>query len=202
MSFGVPVVSTDMTTPTFTGMHTVAVPVTDQERTQALFERFGLQIGLDTELQPGFRWIEMALADSPTSLALVQTGPELPAGIDTGIRLTTTDARVLLTPASSSLASTRASSWTGRPPRSCSHSPTTTGTASTLRRCDGRASRWSRGPGPRRAADRTATTGSTTRRAARWFGSFAHHSHGDELNGVWAGQTGVVVASRPVRRIV
>ena len=82
-----------MTTPTFTGMHTVAVPVTDQERTKALFERFGLQIGLDTELQPGFRWIEMALADSPTSLALVQTGPELPAGIDTGIRLTTTDAR-------------------------------------------------------------------------------------------------------------
>jgi catechol 2,3-dioxygenase-like lactoylglutathione lyase family enzyme len=82
-----------MTTPTFTGMHTVAVPVTDQERTKALFERFGLQTGLDTELQPGFRWIEMALADTPTSLALVQTGPELPAGTDTGIRLTTTDAR-------------------------------------------------------------------------------------------------------------
>jgi hypothetical protein len=82
-----------MTTPTFTGMHTVAVPVTDQERTEALFERFGLQTGLDTELQPGFRWIEMALADSPTSLALVQTGPELPVGVDTGIRLTTTDAR-------------------------------------------------------------------------------------------------------------
>ena len=82
-----------MTTPTFIGMHTVAVPVTDQERTKALFERFGLQTSLDTELQPGFRWIEMALADTPTSLALVQTGPELPAGIDTGIRLTTTDAR-------------------------------------------------------------------------------------------------------------
>jgi catechol 2,3-dioxygenase-like lactoylglutathione lyase family enzyme len=82
-----------MTTPTFIGMHTVAVPVTDQERTKALFERFGLQTGLDTELQPGFRWIEMALANTPTSLALVQTGPELPAGIDTGIRLTTPDAR-------------------------------------------------------------------------------------------------------------
>jgi catechol 2,3-dioxygenase-like lactoylglutathione lyase family enzyme len=86
-------VSTDMTTPTFTGIHTVAVPVTDQERTKALFERLGLQTGLDTELQPGFRWIEMALADTPTSLALVQTGPELPTGIDTGIRLTTPDAR-------------------------------------------------------------------------------------------------------------
>jgi catechol 2,3-dioxygenase-like lactoylglutathione lyase family enzyme len=82
-----------MTTPTFTGMHTVAVPVTDQERTKALFERFGLQTGLDTELQPGFRWVEMTLANIATSLALVQTEPGLPAGIDTGIRLTTPDAR-------------------------------------------------------------------------------------------------------------
>jgi hypothetical protein len=67
--------------------------VTDQERTKALFERLGLETGLDSELQPGFRWIEMSLADTPTSLALVQTGPELPTGIDTGIRLTTPDAR-------------------------------------------------------------------------------------------------------------
>jgi catechol 2,3-dioxygenase-like lactoylglutathione lyase family enzyme len=82
-----------MTKATFTGMHTVAVPVTNQERTKTLFERFGLQTRLDTELQPGFRWIEMALADSPTSVALVPTGPQLPTGIDTGIRLTTPDAR-------------------------------------------------------------------------------------------------------------
>ena len=78
---------------TFSGMHTVAVPVSDQERAKALFERFGLQARLDTELQPGFRWIEMALTDSSTSVALVQTGPELPVGVDTGIRLTTSDAR-------------------------------------------------------------------------------------------------------------
>src|SRR5436305_13240421 len=82
-----------MTKATFTGMHTVVVPVTNQERTKALFEQFGLETRLDTELQPGFRWIEMALADSPTSVALVQAGPQLPAGIDTGIRLTTPDAR-------------------------------------------------------------------------------------------------------------
>jgi hypothetical protein len=82
-----------MTTMIFTGIHTVAVPVTDQGRTQALFEKFGLQTRLDTELQPGFRWIEMAMADTPTSLALVQTGPQLPTGIDTGIRLSTADAR-------------------------------------------------------------------------------------------------------------
>ena len=82
-----------MTKATFTGMHTVAVPVTNQERTKGLLEQFGLQTRLDTELQPGFRWIEMELADCPTSVALVQAGPQLPAGIDTGIRLTTPDAR-------------------------------------------------------------------------------------------------------------
>lgn len=82
-----------MTTPTFIGMRAVAVPVTDQERTRAMFERLGLETRFDAELQPGFRWIEMGLADSATVLALVQTGPELPTGIDTGIRLTTPDAR-------------------------------------------------------------------------------------------------------------
>ena len=82
-----------MTTGTFTTLRTVAVPVTDQDRTKALFEEFGLQTRLDTELQPGFRWIELALGDSPTSLALVATGPQLPVGVDTGIRLTTPDAR-------------------------------------------------------------------------------------------------------------
>lgn len=75
------------------GMHAVAFPVTDQERTKALFERLGLQTRLDAELQPGFRWVELAMTDTPTSLALVHTGAELPVGIDTGIRLTTSDAR-------------------------------------------------------------------------------------------------------------
>jgi catechol 2,3-dioxygenase-like lactoylglutathione lyase family enzyme len=83
----------DMTTTTFAGLRTIAVPVTDQDRTKALFEQFGLRPTLDTELQPGFRWIEMQLADSHTSIALVQAGPLLPVGVDTGIRLTTADAR-------------------------------------------------------------------------------------------------------------
>lgn len=82
-----------MTTPTFTAIRTVAVPVTDQERTKTLFEQLGLQTSLDTELQPGFRWIELTPGNSPPSLALVATGPQLPTGIDTGIRLVTADAR-------------------------------------------------------------------------------------------------------------
>jgi hypothetical protein len=50
-------------------------------------------VSMDTELRPGFRWIEMDLAAGEASVALVRTGPELPTGIDTGIRLATDDAR-------------------------------------------------------------------------------------------------------------
>jgi hypothetical protein len=78
---------------TFTALRTVAVPVTDQDRTKSLLERLGFEPRLDTELQPGFRWIELGLLGSETSIALVRSGDQLPTGIDTGIRLTTPDAR-------------------------------------------------------------------------------------------------------------
>ena len=82
-----------MTTPTFTGIHTVAVPVRDQDKAKALFEQLGCTTQVDAELQEGFRWVELGVGDSATTLALVQTGDELPVGIDTGIRLVTPDAR-------------------------------------------------------------------------------------------------------------
>ena len=82
-----------MTTNTFTNLRTVAVPVTDQDRTKSLLEQLGFRVTMDTELQPGFRWIEMGLPSAQASLSLVRTGPELPTGIDTGIRLETADAR-------------------------------------------------------------------------------------------------------------
>ena len=45
------------------------------------------------ELQPGFRWVELAFPGGEgASLSLVTTGDELPTGIDTGIRLLTPDA--------------------------------------------------------------------------------------------------------------
>jgi hypothetical protein len=78
---------------TFTELRTIAVPVTDQDRTKSLLERLGFESRLDTELQPGFRWIELGLPGSATSIALVRSGDQLPTGIDTGIRLTTPDAR-------------------------------------------------------------------------------------------------------------
>jgi hypothetical protein len=82
-----------MTPNIFKNVRTVAVPVTDQDRSKALLEQLGFSVSMDAELQPGFRWIEMDLAGGEASVALVRTGPELPTGIDTGIRLTADDAR-------------------------------------------------------------------------------------------------------------
>ena len=82
-----------MTTAVFTNIRSVAVPVTDQDRSTAAFEQLGFSVSMDAELRPGFRWIEIALPGGEASLALVTTGPELPTGIDTGIRLATDDAR-------------------------------------------------------------------------------------------------------------
>jgi hypothetical protein len=82
-----------MPTNIFNDVRSVAVPVTDQDAAKSLLEQLGFTVSMDAELQPGFRWIEMGLAGGETSLALVRTGPELPTGIDTGIRLATDDAR-------------------------------------------------------------------------------------------------------------
>lgn len=47
----------------------------------------------DEELQPGFRWLELAFpGGAGATLSLVAAGDRLPTGIDTGIRLLTTDA--------------------------------------------------------------------------------------------------------------
>ena len=83
---------TDLTT-TFTGLSTVAIPVTDQDRTKGLFEGLGFETRFDADLGGGFRWIELVPPGAVTSIALVASGEDLPTGIDTGIRLVTADAR-------------------------------------------------------------------------------------------------------------
>ena len=80
-------------TMTFTSLRTVAIPVTDQDKTKALLEGLGFEPTFDQDLGGGFRWIELAPPGAPTSIALVQTSDALPTGIDTGIRLVTPDAR-------------------------------------------------------------------------------------------------------------
>ena len=76
-----------------TTIHCVAIPVTDQDQSKQLYERLGFEVRVDTELQPGFRWVELGPRGAETSLALVTSGDELPTGIDTGIRLVTPDTR-------------------------------------------------------------------------------------------------------------
>jgi hypothetical protein len=80
-------------TPLFTHLSTVAVPVTDQDKAKALFESVGFETRFDADLGEGFRWIELVPPGAVTSIALVATGEQLPTGIDTGIRLVTPDAR-------------------------------------------------------------------------------------------------------------
>ena len=77
----------------FKGLSTVAIPVTDQDRTKALFETLGFETRFDADLGDGFRWLELAPPGAVTSIALVASGDELPTGVDTGIRLLASDAR-------------------------------------------------------------------------------------------------------------
>ncbi|SKC50033.1 VOC family protein [Krasilnikoviella flava] len=77
----------------FTEVQTVAIPVRDQDAALAFYTGpLGLEVRFDAELQPGFRWIDVAAPGATTSLALVRAGEQLPAGVDTGIRLATPDA--------------------------------------------------------------------------------------------------------------
>ncbi len=80
-------------TTTFSHLSTVAVPVTDQDRTKALFEQLGFETRLDADLGGGFRWIELAPPGAITTVALIACGDGLPIGVDTGIRFIATDAR-------------------------------------------------------------------------------------------------------------
>jgi catechol 2,3-dioxygenase-like lactoylglutathione lyase family enzyme len=72
-----------------TGVRTVAVPVSDQERALAFYTgALGLEKRLDAPFGGG-RWLEVGPPGGTTSLALVT---DRAAGVDTGIRLTTPDA--------------------------------------------------------------------------------------------------------------
>jgi len=76
-----------------TGVRTVSVPVTDQDRALEFYrDTLGLETRMDATFGGGQRWIELAAPGAPTTIALAQPAPGEPVGIDTGIRLLTTDA--------------------------------------------------------------------------------------------------------------
>jgi catechol 2,3-dioxygenase-like lactoylglutathione lyase family enzyme len=79
---------------TVTGVRTIGVPVTDQDRALDFYlGRLGLEKRLDMPLeQLGGRWIEVGPVGFPVSIALVPSPGADPGGVDTGIRLTVEDA--------------------------------------------------------------------------------------------------------------
>jgi catechol 2,3-dioxygenase-like lactoylglutathione lyase family enzyme len=75
------------------GVHTVGVPVTDQDRALAFYlDTLGFETRRDVPMGDTGRWIEVAPPGAPTTLALVPTSTGAPAGRPTGIRLATSDA--------------------------------------------------------------------------------------------------------------
>jgi lactoylglutathione lyase len=71
-------------------VRTVGVPVADQDRALTFYvDVLGLETRLDVPMGGGRRWIEVAPAGASTSIALVVAHEGVPAGVETGIRLTT-----------------------------------------------------------------------------------------------------------------
>jgi catechol 2,3-dioxygenase-like lactoylglutathione lyase family enzyme len=76
-----------------TGVGTIGVPVTDQDRSLAFYaEKLGFETRLDAAFGEGQRWIEVAPPGSATTVALAQARDGFPSGVDTGLRLSTSDA--------------------------------------------------------------------------------------------------------------
>jgi catechol 2,3-dioxygenase-like lactoylglutathione lyase family enzyme len=74
-----------------TGVHTVGIPVTDQQAALDFYGALGFETRRDVPMGEGARWIEVAPPGCPVSLALEAARPGHLAGVETGIRLTTAD---------------------------------------------------------------------------------------------------------------
>jgi lactoylglutathione lyase len=77
-----------------TGVYTVGVPVTDQDRALGFYVgTLGFEKRLDMPVEQfGGRWIEVAPPGAPVTIALVPARDGVPSGVETGIRLTAADA--------------------------------------------------------------------------------------------------------------
>jgi catechol 2,3-dioxygenase-like lactoylglutathione lyase family enzyme len=76
-----------------TGVHTIGVPVSDQDRAIDFYVgTLGFSKRLDADMGGGRRWIEVAPEGSAVTIALVAAGEGVPAGVETGIRFTAADA--------------------------------------------------------------------------------------------------------------
>ena len=76
-----------------TQIGTVGVPVADQDRAITFYlEKLGFEKRLDVPYGKGERWVEVAPPSSVTTIALVRAQQGEQTGVDTQVRLTTTDA--------------------------------------------------------------------------------------------------------------
>ena len=79
-----------MSSADITGIHTVGVPVADQDKALAFYTgTLGLSTRMDVPMGNGARWIEVAAEGAPTSVALIPAKESVPAGVETGIRFVT-----------------------------------------------------------------------------------------------------------------
>jgi catechol 2,3-dioxygenase-like lactoylglutathione lyase family enzyme len=76
-----------------TAVRTVGVPVTDQDRALDFYVGvLGFEKRVDAPFGGGLRWIEVAPPGGDTTVALAPAPDGHPVGVDTGVRLHTTDA--------------------------------------------------------------------------------------------------------------
>jgi catechol 2,3-dioxygenase-like lactoylglutathione lyase family enzyme len=76
-----------------TQVHTVGVPVTDQERALEFYVgKLGFEKRMDGSFGAGQRWLEVAPPGAVTTIALVPTREGVPTGVETGIRFLSEDA--------------------------------------------------------------------------------------------------------------
>ncbi|HUB69483.1 MAG TPA: VOC family protein [Acidimicrobiales bacterium] len=74
-------------------VHTVAVPVTDQERALEFYSgTLGFEVRRDATFGAGDRWLEVAPPGVETTIAIPPAHPGVKAGVDTGLRLAASDA--------------------------------------------------------------------------------------------------------------
>jgi len=72
----------------------VIVPVSDQDKAIAFYtEKLGFSVTADVPFGEGDRWVEVTPAGGGAAIALSRAMEHFPAGRETGIALTTTDAR-------------------------------------------------------------------------------------------------------------
>jgi catechol 2,3-dioxygenase-like lactoylglutathione lyase family enzyme len=83
-----------MSTPTIQvqEIRVVGIPVTDQDRALDFYvDVLGFGKRLDVPIGPGRRWIVVGAPQGTATIALVAASPEVPAGVETGIRLVSRD---------------------------------------------------------------------------------------------------------------